>query len=73
MKPPAASKFLQRGGLGEAHLDIYIYIYIYIHIHIDCIKQVPTVEAELLRILPLSFRSASVMQESGLAIPSVFC
>jgi hypothetical protein len=21
-KPPAASKFLQRGGLGEAHLDI---------------------------------------------------
>ena len=21
MKPPAASKFLQRGGLGEAHLD----------------------------------------------------
>ena len=28
MKPPAASKFLQRGGLGEAHLDIYIYIYI---------------------------------------------
>ncbi len=27
-KPPAASKFPQRGGLGEAHLDIYIYIYI---------------------------------------------
>ena len=22
MKPPAASKFLQRGGLGEAHLDL---------------------------------------------------
>ena len=26
MKPPAASKFLQRGGLGEAHLDLIITI-----------------------------------------------
>ena len=34
MKPPAASKFLQRGGLGEAHLDIYIYIYIHIHLYV---------------------------------------
>ena len=24
MKPPAASKFLQRGGLGEAHLGNYV-------------------------------------------------
>ena len=24
-KPPAASKFLQRGGLGEAHLDLFAF------------------------------------------------